>query len=1029
VGDRDAKLKIGVDASEMGPAAEQTKKLRTEIERIGTAGEGAAGDLNKAAAALDKVEGAEVQTVEASRAAAGALEGVGAAALDASQDAATGASGAAGALEGVTAAAGQEAAALEAAGAAAVESGAEARAALDRVTAAEQEAAAQAERLAEETRAAAQAADGFREGVQQIEQMAVALRESDLALEVQRQGLVSVIAETERLVQAEIATGSEGKANANLAGQALIGLKAKLADVNSEIADEIAQLRAAGVQGTSTFAEIKSSTLDIDTAIRLSLQQLNAGIEQLTDNAKITPRQIGFIGQAIETVKIAMVEAGQKNIAVTVEQLAMLEKLENEYTSLTAKANALTNAAADNRVRLKETGAQITGLTSGIAQLGSVLGPTGAKIGFVIGNVGQLGSVMENLKDSVKGLDLNTLSAGASAVKMGGQFAAVALVFAAATAAGVKLADMNSQNAETTHKLWQEIKLLASGEIDKAKGQIGGLQSALQSLLIAEDADDFGHAIAEVAIASGRGADGVKLYNVALRDGLPAQQAMRLAAGASAEVLKFYEASVRGGAAGHELWARALRESRGDAQAMAAIIARDNDQMQRSVAITNEQTEAQKANNAAAREANLIALMKADTQEHVLNASEQATDALTAQMKANTALEQAVNGTTASINTGLSMIRQMVTASDANSVALAQTASTLESVTAHVDGLSAAELARIQEVIELAKRGDELTASERAYAAALADSIINGDKAVTSMAARKAITAELKVTIDDLVSAVQAEATATGAGETAIQKAVKAAETLLASTKPLDAAERSRLSTIVELGKQVDELATQQDRLTAATDKGTAAQSDAGAVEAELYIVKSGKIDTLQQEIDLRAELIASLGSEKAGTDALSSSTQAIIEVQKDGHTVYSNLTSDQTKATEAMKAGGDAAERAGGQFGDILVRRLADGRVQITNVADAAREAATKIETIGTSSASAGPQVSEAMQKIEEASRLIDPAVERLTILDKLIDSLGGKLVTVADQFDRMTRSIDAAGQSATKASGYASGKVQETG
>lgn len=935
--DRDAKLKIGVDASEMGPAAEKVGKLGTEIKKLGDQGEGAAGDLNKTAGALEKVEAAETGVAGSSREAAAALDGVGAAAQESSQAAVSGASGAAAAVEGVTAAAKQETAALEATGAAAVDAGNDAAAAAEKVAAGEREAAAEAKRLAAEIDKAAAESREFADGVAQLERMTAEIRQSDLALEAQRTAIVAVVGETEKLLRSQIEAGASGKDNANAAGNALLSMKARLADVNAEIAEEIGALRQAGVTGTNTFDGLKSSALDVETTLGLAFKQMNAGFEQLTESARVTPRQIGFIGQAIEATKIAMVQAGEQGIAVTLEQLAQLEKLEAEYTQLTAVANRLTNASKDNAVRLKETGAQITGLGMGIAQLGSILGPTGAKVGFMIGNISQLGSVMENLKDSAAALNLNTISAGSSAVTMGGQFAAVAVVLAAAAAAGVKVANTNAQNAEVTENLWQATKKFTKDLGGDVRDTLSGYQHGLVSVANALDeqifqlgelgttqkqsedaAKDLTHAMNEFAVSVFSGQSGVRLYNAAIRDGLPEEQARRLAVADSAAVMKFYEQSLRGGAEAQALWTRGLRESGGDTQKFIAFIAQHNAEMLRATSLTGRLTDARNADTKATAELRqvldqldsawpemegniagmnamadaveeaagkvkgltkeerdrlqlIVDLLRQGTEltdEHKrlaagllgsARAGKEASGALNTLVRLHLSLTQATNGTTKSLAESFSTLRALTTAWDLNSQAIRTEIAATQAVLDSTDNLTAAQRRQHQTVLDGLKAMDAARAQSAAQESARVTTMVTMEDELNKR--RDESSLAIKRLLTDMAALVPQSQLYGGV----LRDLGGQLQAVLDSTNLLSIEDRKRLEVIVELAAKGHDLTDSHQAFAAAViaaalaeEQATAAGVALAKVQSDLDRATGGSTARLQTSLEVLAILTRS---------------------------------------------------------------------------------------------------------------------------------------------------------------------------
>lgn len=924
--DRDAKLKIGVDASEMGPAAEKVKGLRTEIEKVGDAGSGTAGDLKKTAAAIGEVESAEVGATQASRDAANALEGVGTAAAESSQTAVKGASGAAAALDGVTSAAGEERAALLATGEAAQQSGAEAKTALDQVTAAEESAAAGARELGTETKRVGEASGAFQNLVGQIEEMASALRASGADIGLQRQGILQAITATEDLVRGQLKMGEGGQANAQLATKALEGLRSKLADVDAQIKRDADTLAGLGDKGKTAFADIATSTRTFEGAASAAIGEVNAAWGSLNDNFLITPRQLQRVAQTVEATGLAIVEAGEKGIAVTLEEIALYERLQNELKSLTIEANKLTNAGRDNAVRLKETGAQITGLTSGIAQLGSALGPTGAKVGFIIGNFGQLGSVMENLKDSIAGFDLNLVSAASGAAKLGIQGGLLAAVFAAAATAGVTLANVNDQNAESTNNLWQEIKRLASGEVDKAKGQIAGLQTALQTLFIAssgaegfgESVDGVGQGLIELAIASGRGADGVKLYNIALRDGLTPAQAMKLAAAEGAEALKFYEQATRGGAEGHELWTRGLRESEGDRDKLLAFIKAHNAEMARAVSLTGLVANARKTETESAvalrvaldqldrafpdAEGNTAAMisladaideaaekvrgLSADERERLklitdllrtgadltdaqkqqiatllglARAGKDASGALNTLFRLQLSLEQATNGSTETLRDSFTVLRTLAGAWDLNSQAIRKAIGESQAALDGADRLSAAQRRQHQTVIDGFRAMDAARTQSAALESARVATMVTAEDELTRRGADA--TRAIQQRLTDLAQLIPMSATYGGV----LKDLGGQLQSVVDGTVTLSAEDRGRLEVIIQLVAKGGELTASQQAFAAslvaaalAADKATIAGNALAKVQADIDKAVGGTTPKLQAELDVLALLSTS---------------------------------------------------------------------------------------------------------------------------------------------------------------------------
>lgn len=822
------------------------------VEKLGNASGDAAADLNKAATATETLVAAEGQAAQASTETAGALGAVGAAAQESSQIAAEGASRAAGALDGVTAAAGEERAALLAAGEAGQLAGTEARAAIDAEAASLEEAAAAALKLGRATEQAASDADDFREGVAQVEAMAQALRDSGNALEIQRVGLRAIVSEIEKVVSAQVQRGAAGKDNANVASQALVGLRAKLADVNGEIKKEVQSFRELGTEGVSDLTEIKTSATSVSAALNAAAAQSNASWEQLNTEFFITPRALNKVSQTVEAAGIAIVEAGERGIAVTVEQLAMYERLRQEQVKLTNTANQLTNAAKDNAVRLKETGAQITGLTSGIAQLGSILGPTGAKIGFLIGNVGQLGSVYENLKDSTKGLGLNTLSAGSSLAKLGLQAGGIAAVFAIAAAAGVALSRANDQNAESTHKLWKETKNLGAGTWDAIKDGLSGIQASFREVAIAggeyvnslqdtgaessntaRASRDLDVATAGLAVSMRSGESARVLFNIALRDGLTIEQASRLAVYDNGQAMQFYEQSVRGGEEGRKIWTRGLEESGGSIGALTAFIKENAAEMNNAIKTNERLTKA--------RQEDTLAVL----------ALRQVLDQLD----------------TAGPNLGKNV---------AGMIAFADS---IDETAGKVKGLTEDERERLKLIADLLRRGKDLTDAQKQQIATLLGMARAGKDASGSLNTLIRLQLSLEQasdgTTERLRDAFTVLRTLSGAWDLnsqAMRKAITDSQAALDSVDRLEAAQRRQHQTVIDGFKAMDAARSQSAALESARNITLATAED------ELTRRGAAATAAIRQRLTDLAQLIPMSATYGGVLRDLGSQLQAVVD-------------------------------------------------------------------------------------------------------------------------------------------------------
>lgn len=913
-GDREAELKIKATL-DVGEAARGLENLNDKVESIGQVGDKSAEAVERVADSVQRVAETAQGATSASERTADALSDVGTAARDSGQEIASSSAGATQAMGGVEAAAREESAALRATGAAAVDSGREAAVAQERLgdEVAETTAALRAQASAAEDRRGVAA---VRELTQTYVGLVAQLRQGDSSLEVQRQGIQALVSDLERMTREHIESGAEGKEAADLTGNALIELKAHLADVNAEIQREIADLRKLGSEGSQGFAEIKGASLDFSTAASGAIREVNQAWEQFNDQQQITPGQLRRVAQAVAAVELAMVKAAERGQTATVEQLAIYERLRGKLAELTAAANALNNASRDNAVGLKETGNQVAGVALGVQQLTSMLGPNAAKIGMVAGNIGQLGSTVENLKDHVGALRLNAISASGAAGILAAQIGAIVGTFAAGATVGKAFAATNDDNREIMDDLAKSARE-AGRDIGEFAGSLasrfGALQGtvfdirrdlmALRDSFASGDASAYARAVSDLdlnltkmRIAARAGEDGVRAYNLATREGFSEQEALNAAVQHGTEIMRFYNDTRRTGASGQELWNKVLRDSDGDIQKFIAGIRGSTAEIIKLLGalgllppeMQKYRDEAEKINRVLERQSELrraeAAALKSESDER------------DAAVRTLLRESEVVNGSTEAMNRRIAVIREQIAQGDLNAVQLARVSSELQSLLNGTDLLNRKERERIQTLVDLAARGEELTAAERRYGAALAESVLRGDAATTSVRRHAEELAGLRTAIDEVVSAVNEQTAATETNETAIQRAARVAQEAIISNRNLTAEDRLRYQTIIELARQVDELSAKQKALTLQNEESAAA-------EQEITIIKSGQVETIQAEINRKAELITELARERTAYDEVAASAQKLIAVQENGRTVYTNL-------SEAQRAAGDQVER-----------------------------------------------------------------------------------------------------------------------
>lgn len=919
--DREAKLKIAVELIEAGKVGEGLAVLRKEMESGGAAATKASASLTEAAAATEKLDAAQAGAASTGAREVAVLEAVGTVALEAGEMASQGAQETAAALEGASAAAQEEVAALANLGATAAESGAEATAAAEKVTAAELETAEAAKKVTSELdrsgdegrRAAGEIAAAF-------EKAGADVRASGLALEVQRTALAAIISEADKLTAAYIKQGAEGKEGANATATAMLTLKAKLADVNAEISEEIERIRNL----PPALDDATTAASRFDEIATIAMERVQAAEKTLNDELRITPRQLGVTVQAVESLKIEMLEMADQGIVATGEQIAKYQMLEGEVLNLTLRANQLTNAVSDNAGRLKETGAQVQGVAFGVQQLTSALGPNAAKVGMLIGNVGQLGGAYEGMKDAVHAMDLNTISATASMAKMGVQAGAVAAAAVAGAAAGTALARANQENKKVIDDFVKSLKELKDSALAGAIDRVGAMQSALQKMIASlgsGEVDDLRQDTIGLGIAMEQGADAAKVYYQLINDGWNDVAAMKAVTQEAEEAAQLYRLAHEQGARSVMLWneavANAGKTGQGLARELALLkiqleeeggtLAALAEQKKQDADRTREQTQRTEENTAALRENQLA---QRDAQDSAVRAS---VDALL--------YERAVNGSSEAVNILTRTIRDMIGASDENSVALAREAAELQAKLDKLDGLGASQRARIQEIIDLAKKGNELTETDRLYVEQLTRIVESGNKAAASTALRKKATEDLSDAIRELSESERLEIAAEEARIATIGRELALVREAIEEAERRQGISREQTEINLDQGASLDYLRMKEAQLTREMEPQITIARASAAAKAE--------------DTDARAKLVAIIDAEKASADATRGAHRELNTVIENGRTVVTNLTDahgafvakgvEVVATSDKIKLSADeAAEKVRGAavaFGDLSTR------------------------------------------------------------------------------------------------------------
>lgn len=979
--DRESILKLRVEQEGMDALADDTRKARQEIERLGEGGEEASQGLDRASESGERLAATEGQVAESASVAAQEIARTGAVATEAGQEIASSAAAAAQRVEEI--------------GDAATASAAETVAANEKVEI------------------------SIGEVVGKIKEEIAAVRAQDAAYEEQIATLNRYMAELAEVADLHRRNGTEASKGAEATRAAIAEVRRNLAEVNAELERQAGEYRGLSADAQAALAGVKTAHVSVNEAVVIAANAIRETNEQYEETGRIAPRQLGFAVQAVEALRIAMAEQGEVGETTAASQVAAFRRLEEQLEQVTVRANALTNAARDNAVGLKETGNRVAGISLAVQDLGQFLGPTGAAVGNVAARIGLMGANIEQAKDAFHGLNINQLGVARSGLAVGAQVAAVAATAVVAAKAGHTLATTNRENKEAWDAFIASLK--------ESYNPIAGIVTRLDALQASSSTD-----LDEISIALARGRPELDLYRVALRENISELEANKLAVEENLHVLEFFRDAQKNGAEGLALWRRAVTESGGSADKLSASVRQLRDDMDNvatstkpaadalsalqrhlsdsgdNVARTVELAQALEAAankalgyTAAERErlaiiAQLFARGKdmTDQQRAIAAALLESTHAGVAAtqagnqyvrtlidwesaaervaltearhsgiirdaIKAAEAYTKATSGTTTELNEGLAALSGYIAGGAQFSEQAGVMAAALNTVLAGVTNLTTQQRANIQAVIDAGAANATLTLSEREYAVAVIASIIEGKNKVDAMQVQIGATQELKDAITNLLDTVNAETAAQEESASAIGAATAAAREQLAANAGLDVATRARLETIVLVAEEIDQLQARDaeykaglDALAGSTnDAAVATQAHADAVRdsnaalnesAGAAGVAIGSLEELQARRDadfeaFRQQTEEQIAGEQAVAVAISGKRAEIARDIEDRKLILAAL-AEQNAANEAVAVSTEKIVRVGGEASRTF-----------TNLGDSAKSANVLIEGAAT--------------------------------------------------------------------------------
>jgi hypothetical protein len=898
VADRESVLRLLVEfVSDKATAA--AKLFRGEISETGPAADKAASGLTKAAEATNKLDSAQADAAKSAAQEAGALRAAGDAATETGARATEAARGSEQAIGEVVGAVDEQTRATEAAGEAATDAGQAIQDAAGRAAQSVNEIVDEWNETITAAKAAGLAFDD-ESAAGSIKELAAAIRASGDSLEQQKEalhGLAAGLAEDlAKIETASTGAGDETVAQAKSIRDALTEVRAKVVEVD-------AGLRLLGGAGAAGGEEAEQSFISVGASLRLANQAARDAETQLEKTGRVPKASIRELAEIIETVAIANERVKGTSDEATEEQLANVEQLKGKLRDLTEVTNRQTNAAGDNAVALKETGDQVNGLAGALTGLINVTGSGSTVFGTMVTKIGSGASAYERARDAVRALDVSTISA---TTKLG--LMSAALVGGAL--AGKQFAEQTTENAGEIDRLTESIKKWLSTDVSSwVDGVNLSMQKEIEGLMDSETAlASYLKLLTLVPLLHEKSGASIRFRTAAIRDGIDALVAEEVATKNGAKAWEFYQNSRRGGEEGQRLWHQAIEASKRGGDAFNKFLADNAKAMADHVAHTNRSADAiKKEADERARNTRLIAEeigQRAALIEQQMAATAETNERVRRMIDEN----EVTNGATIAIRAKLAAIAEDITQSDVHSVSLARTAGALQEVLDAQDGLTRAERARIQDVINLAKRANDLTEAEQQYAAALIKAIETGNKHAAMLKARQTATADLTNAMREIADAEAISLRQRDEHVSAMQRELDLIREQIAEAERAQGIDRQQIAINQYEGASLDFLRMKEKQMREELESSLSVWN-ANAEAKKADVAESLRI------IEESVKIEAAYARQREAIALVATSTNEYHKIVENGRVVWTNLTDEQRKnaeqAVENARANGRAKDGA----------------------------------------------------------------------------------------------------------------------
>jgi hypothetical protein len=692
-----------------------------------------------------------------------------------------------------------------------------------------------------------------------------------------------------------------------------------------EAANAAAKMGEASERAALPLPDVKRGFLSIADAAQNMAESVSRGWTRDEEGGRESSRALVEVLQNRLRLKEAIVEEFGAMENADAATRAAYEAWDMEVQRLTVHTQEMVNVQRQAAVATKEGGEQFATIGLLAEQAGKHFGETGEKIGSAAGQLGLLASMSAHLQKSFEGLKLNELEGGLGRTAI--QAGLVAATLVASVAAGEKLAETNKANDESIQDLVKDLKGWVSVDLG---GWFGRYQAWMQVFLA--DLMNAGIATADFfkAIESGdsdaaiaavqkvqHAFDGL-VDEVAAADTAQQRRATstRMASNADEIAASFAKENAE----------MAARVATATDAARAAVDKRSTSQGKLTLAVHEGTTADLDASHAAAAaaEANAKTAEKfAKTAEDIAKAKE---------MQAKNAKE------------AVDRMRESAKATEDDSEATKKAIET------------AAGLAKEKGILAEAAK---LAADNLKEAAAQAKEVAK--QAEEAAKAHEHLVGALQA----LTDAVNLETGAHERKESAIQKEIDKLQEELKINEKLTDSDRSRITEMISVAKEIDKLQQQQDALTAAKKKEIDATKEQNAAhqqsasdlqkeidatgslyiathrqaeaEAQIIVVKSGQSAQIAAEIELRRDQLVALNKT---TDATVNATTATSKAA----ITYDAATGSYTNLSEATSKAGEAAKESTIHY-DETTRSWTNVKKAAEDVATATRKTGDAVE------------------------------------------------------------------------------------